>query len=271
MIKKPYKIVVFDLDETLGYFTEFGIFCDCLNIYFKNNQYSENNFNELLDLFPEFTRPQILSILLYLKKKKIENKCYRIMIYTNNQGNKNWALNIKKYLNSMVDYELFDHVIGAFKVNGTQIEMNRTSHNKTMDDFIKCTKLPDNIEIFFIDDVYHEGMTDERVYYINVKPYYYKLSVEYMMTTFLESTLGKDVINKEDFINSVKREFKKYNYNVSEKTKEEQYIDEIISKRILQHLKRYFYESNGKTIKKKQKYRINKSMKRTDKQTDKLY
>ena len=37
MIKKPLKIVVFDLDETLGYFTEFGIFCDCLNKYFKTN------------------------------------------------------------------------------------------------------------------------------------------------------------------------------------------------------------------------------------------
>ena len=30
MIPQTHKIVVFDLDETLGYFTEFGIFCDCL-------------------------------------------------------------------------------------------------------------------------------------------------------------------------------------------------------------------------------------------------
>lgn len=96
MIKKPYKIVVFDLDETLGYFTEFGIFCDCLNYYFKNNEYSEKNFNELLNLFPEFLRPKILSILQYLKIKKKENKCYKVMIYTNNQGDKSWAMNIKK-------------------------------------------------------------------------------------------------------------------------------------------------------------------------------
>ena len=81
MIKKPYKIVVFDLDETLGYFTEFGIFCDCLNYYFKNNEYSEKNFNELLNLFPEFLRPKILSILQYLKQKKKENKCYKIIFY----------------------------------------------------------------------------------------------------------------------------------------------------------------------------------------------
>ena len=29
------KIVVFDLDETLGYFTEFGIFWDSLSNYIK--------------------------------------------------------------------------------------------------------------------------------------------------------------------------------------------------------------------------------------------
>ena len=54
---KPLKIVVFDLDETLGYFTEFGIFCDCLNNYFKKSNYSDQHFNELLDLYPLFLRP----------------------------------------------------------------------------------------------------------------------------------------------------------------------------------------------------------------------
>lgn len=48
---KPLKIVVFDLDETLGYFTEFGIFCDCLNNYLKQNNYSGEHFNDLLDLY----------------------------------------------------------------------------------------------------------------------------------------------------------------------------------------------------------------------------
>ena len=97
MIKKPLKIVVFDLDETLGYFTEFGIFCDCLNKYFKTNEYSNTKFNELLDLYPAFLRPKIMNILRYLKSKKSENKCYKVMIYTNNQGDKSWAINIKKY------------------------------------------------------------------------------------------------------------------------------------------------------------------------------
>ena len=69
-MNKVLKIVVFDLDETLGYFTEFGIFCDCLNMYLNNNNYSEKNFNELLDLYPDFLRPNIIQILQYLKNKK---------------------------------------------------------------------------------------------------------------------------------------------------------------------------------------------------------
>jgi len=154
MMNKPYKIVVFDLDETLGYFTEFGIFCDCLNYYFKNDKYSDIHFNELLDLFPEFIRPKIFSILKYLKLKKEENKCYKVMIYTNNQGHKNWALNIKKYFDTKIDYKLFDQIIAAFKVRGKPVELGRTSHDKTIDDFINCTKLPTDIEICFIDDVY---------------------------------------------------------------------------------------------------------------------
>lgn len=68
------KVVVFDLDETLGYFTEFGIFCDCLNSYFKNNKYSDNNFNLLLDMNKEFLRPKIIDILKYIKNKKKEKK-----------------------------------------------------------------------------------------------------------------------------------------------------------------------------------------------------
>ena len=58
------KIVVFDLDETLGYFTEFGIFWDCLIYYskFKNkSSLSQSDFDNILDLYPEFLRPNIIN------------------------------------------------------------------------------------------------------------------------------------------------------------------------------------------------------------------
>ena len=75
------KFIIFDLDETLGYFVEFGIFWDCLSFYLNHNNNNNNNnnnddelyqeyFNKILDLYPEFLRPNIIHILNYLKKKK---------------------------------------------------------------------------------------------------------------------------------------------------------------------------------------------------------
>ena len=60
------KIVVFDLDETLGYFTEFGIFWDSLSNYLKIKEkpkLNQDDFNETLDLYPEFLRPNKINIL----------------------------------------------------------------------------------------------------------------------------------------------------------------------------------------------------------------
>ena len=79
------KIVVFDVDETLGYFVEFGIFWDSLNAYIKDQkieyELAQDDFNKILDLFPEFIRPNILSILNYLKHKKMSKECSGVMIY----------------------------------------------------------------------------------------------------------------------------------------------------------------------------------------------
>ena len=78
------KIVVFDLDETLGYFTEFGIFWDCLNNYLKytntNYKLTQTDFNDILELFTEFIIPNIIDILLYLKNKKQTKSCHKMMI-----------------------------------------------------------------------------------------------------------------------------------------------------------------------------------------------
>ena len=149
------KIVVFDLDETLGYFTEFGIFWDCLNNYIKSENkkaLTQENFNDILDLYPEFLRPNIINILSYLKTKKKSKCCHKMMIYTNNQGPKQWAHNIVSYFESKIKHKLFDQIISAFKINGTRMEICRTSHVKSHKDFIKCTKLPASAEICFLDD-----------------------------------------------------------------------------------------------------------------------
>ncbi len=97
------KVVVFDLDETLGYFQEFGILWNSLQIKYSNQLNFDNNlFNSLLDLYPELLRPNILNILDMIVKNQKNQKNQNIkpillMIYTNNNGGKNWVNLIIKY------------------------------------------------------------------------------------------------------------------------------------------------------------------------------
>ena len=247
------KIVVFDLDETLGYFTQVGIFWDCLQNFLyenenkQNEKLTQNDFNEMLDLFPEFIRPNIMNILQYLKHKKKTNCCHKLMIYTNNTGSKEWANQIKYYFENKINYKLIDQIIAAFKINGTQVEMCRTTHDKSHNDLIRCTKIPLDAEICFVDDTFHPKMANDNIYYINLKPYYYDLSFDVMIERFYKSNLGIQLIksdaNFEDFIDFeefMKKEIKKYNYDYIEKTKEEYEIDKILGKHVLTHLQRFF-------------------------------
>ena len=139
------KIVVFDLDETLGYFTQYGIFWDSLVNYLKVKNkpiMTQTDFDEVLDLYPEFLRPNIINILSYLKRKKETNCCHKMMIYTNNTGPREWAKYIIGYFEGKIKYKLIDQIIAAFKINGKRVEICRTTHNKTHKDFINnyCLK-----------------------------------------------------------------------------------------------------------------------------------
>ena len=253
------KIVVFDVDETLGYFTQLGVFCDCLDKYFNDEEYANKHFNEILELCPEFIRPKLLPILEYLKNKKKEKKCYKIMIYTNNQGPKIWVENLKDYFDHKLNYKLFDQIIAAFKVRGERVEIGRTSHDKSVDDFFRCTQLPPDVEICFIDDLFHPKMEDEKVYYINVKPYHHHLSFSTFLLRFVNSKLGKKIKNKEDFIKEMNNSYK---FNEDIKNKKEQDIDEIVGKKMFQHIKQFFYENNNQSLKHKKKKSKHRSVRR---------
>ena len=249
------KIVVFDLDETLGYFVEYGIFWDCLSKYLlkENYQLTQKDFNKTLDLFPEFLRPNIINILNYLKNKKHSKCCHKMMIYTNNQGPKKWAQQIISYFESKINYKLFDQIIAAFKINGEKIEICRTSHNKSHNDLIRCSQIPLNAEICFLDDNYYPEMSHKNVYYINIKPYLHDLKFEDMILRFLSSELGENLIKEnesENFIHSMMLEFKRYNFSCIDKNKDENDIDKILSKEIITHLQEFF----NKSLKNKSKY-----------------
>jgi hypothetical protein len=240
------KIVVFDLDETLGYFVEFGIFWDSLSLYlskYLSKELTQPDFEEILDLYPEFLRPDIINILNYLKNKKLSKCCQKLMIYTNNQGSRKWCNHIITYFESKINNKLFDQMIYAFKINGKQIEIYRTTNNKTYSDFIRCTKLPSNAEICYLDDTYYPDMINDNVYYINIKPYVYDLEFNEIYKRFLKSNIGKSLIetDKTDFfIKFMNKNIKMYHFDIVEKNKDDYVIDGILSKRILHHLKDFF-------------------------------
>jgi hypothetical protein len=256
------KIVVFDLDETLGYYVEFGMFWDALTNYIKTNNISiiidQLLFNKVLDLYPEFLRPNIINILNYLKQKKKAKHCNKLMIYTNNQGPDEWAQQIQNYFEQKINYKLFDQIIKAFKIRGKHVELCRTSHMKNHNDLIRCTKIPESTEICFLDDVLHPGMVDDRVYYINLKPYVYDLPFELMIDRFMKSNIINTTTNT-NFKQDMLQFMKKYRHFYVEKTKESQNIDKILSKKILHHL-HTFFNKGSKTTRKNRRIK-NKTIK----------
>ena len=66
-VAKPNKkkVIVFDLDETIGSFADLEILWNSLGEldFFKQSQ---DSFNKLLDMYPEFLRYGILNILDFL-------------------------------------------------------------------------------------------------------------------------------------------------------------------------------------------------------------
>jgi hypothetical protein len=197
------------------------------------------------------------------------------MIYTNNTGERRWAEHIKGYFEHKLHSKIFEQIIAAFKINGKIIEINRTSHDKSVDDFIRCTKLPPDIEICFIDDLFHPKMSTDNVYYIHVKEYKHILPSNEMVKRFMDSPLSNEIKNKDEFINFSMFNFK---YNILEKNKHEQDIDIIVSKKMLEHIKEFFekdepvmklnvHTKNQKSFKKANNYKTsnNKTLKKINK------
>ena len=179
--KIPEKIIVFDMDETLGSFADLYIIWKGIHQVCPDCKH----FYELLDLYPEFLRYGILTILEYLYDCKLKKLCHKMFIYTNNQCSSTWVNLISDYLEQKVKHsqqtskpskkKLFDKIICAFKINNKTIEECRSSHQKKIDDFLKCSMISDNADICFIDDVEYPLMKSSKVYYICPRSYTHHL------------------------------------------------------------------------------------------------
>jgi hypothetical protein len=190
----PGKVIIFDLDETIGSFSDFYILWQTMN---KHIQPNTMNFNSLLDIYPEFLRHGILQILDFLYYKKQTGECSKVFIYTNNQCSVEWVNQIIDYIESKISKgssnKLFDQIIHAFKIGDKQIELKRTTHAKTHSDFIKCTLLPKITEFCFIDNSFFPKMCGERVFYIQPRSYIHYLRIDEIIDRFMSSTLFKNM------------------------------------------------------------------------------
>ena len=195
------RVIVFDLDETLGYFTQ--IYCLKELIENKiNNQLKKEELFKIFDAYPKIFRTDIFKALRLLKKIKKKYDDIRIMIYTNNNGPKNWVFNVKDYIEYKLKYKLFDKIIPAWKVNSDIYANCRTTHMKTYEDLRNCGNLTFKDKIMFIDDRNHIYLKHMNIKYLQVKPYVY----EYKLKKF------NDILKNIKFISKLSLDINNIRY-----------------------------------------------------------
>lgn len=239
------RVIAFDLDETLGSFTDLEILWSSLQHFTK--KYEPINFNSLLDLYPEFLRYGIRHILEFLLQKKHSGQCKKIYIYTNNQCNHNWVDLIANYFTYKLDSNInvFDQIIRAFRIGNKRIEPYRTSTSKTYSDFIRCTLLPEKTEICFIDNYEYNNMKKERVYYIQPYSYYHHLPTNEIIQRFVNSDIYSKFTHQGD--NRILHKFiadyfiQRNHITNGNPRIQDLKRDIIVAQKIMYHLQEFFY------------------------------
>jgi len=232
------KAIVFDLDDTIGHFEQLSLFLHGLERAIIGFKEQGKYFSKIMNLFPEFIRPGIIDSLKLLKKRKKRDKCLKVIIYTNNNGSRAWTLAIKNYLEKKINGKIFDRIIT--KYDHHSVINCRTTHNKTYKELIKCTNLPKQTPVLFLDDQYQQLMNHKNIQYLQLAPYNYRLPADIMIKRFLHSSIGKALPKEKHaqfskFIKQVLRSEKDYIVRksmISKKDKKEK-------KRLIKEIKKF--------------------------------
>ena len=265
---KPNKLaLVFDMDETLGYFTQIAIFIDWIEMFItKPNNINEKKLKnehifELFDLFPEIFRPGIFHTIDFIKKQKKKKPYLKLMIYTNNMGPKSWAHLIRKYIEKKMGKKLlFDRTICAWKVGNLQYEKCRKTHMKTYEDLKKCGNLGDNDKICFFDDAFHPHMKHSNIDYYHNNKYKVFIPTSLFLSRLSQSKI-KDLIHNfnafRDF--AFKKSYEKwYSFHENKNNNKMKYskLD------FLRKVRSFIKENKLKVSIKRKKKRLNKTKKK---------
>ena len=248
------KIVVFDMDETLGYFTQLGLIYDSLAK--SGVTMTQEVFNELMDLFPKFLRPNIMNVLEYVSQKKRSGDCSNVYIYTNNQGPKSLGKHIKEYFETKLGYKLFDDLVGAYKIRGILNDGRRTSNKKTYDDIKTITNVSDNTQICFLDDQYHENMIHPNIYYIYLPEFVYNYSVASIISK-IDMIPGITNDKMKQIAEYIKYGLENDRYYKRKNTKMSKALD--VTDETIHYLKTFFKKSTQHKTKKNRRKRNNKT------------
>jgi hypothetical protein len=233
------KTIVFDLDETIGQFSNLQQLNNAFEVILRR-QLKQEEFNELLDLYPEFLRPGILTILEFLAHKKKTNAFQKMYLYTNNQCGREWVHKIINYMETKIQSQLFDDIICAFKIKNKVIEIKRSTNNKTHAELIKCTIMKEaTTEICFIDNTYFEKMCGDKVYYILPRSYYHSLSKQEIIERVLNHIPISVAPFNRDFLHETLYNYCKENPNRNHDIK----VDAEVTKKIMFHIREYLYFS----------------------------
>ena len=238
--------IAFDLDETIGSFSDFYSIWARLEPHMK----TQSNFNEIMDLYPEFFRVDILSIFRYIKSKIEKGKCLHIFIYTNNQCRDTSVIyKLIAYIEWKVSPEnptkIFARPILAFEINGKRIEPNRTTNEKTYSDFVKCSMLSTSHKVCFIDDVYYSKMKNQKVYYIQPPPYTHTLIYRDVVNRFVSSAIYKKLYSDRT------PSFQSASPKISQTDKLVEHEEKKITKKIMYLIREFFLISSNKRISRK--------------------
>jgi hypothetical protein len=243
---KSDKVFVFDLDETIGHFSEVYILFQCIE-KMQNNGHTkwfeddEQCLRFLLDLFPEVFRYGIDVIFQYLYKKKntVNTSVY---IYTNNSCIPiTWTTYICKYIETYWKVDnLFTNIVRAFKINGKIVEKRRTTGEKSYIDFIHCVQLPYDTELCFLDNNEHKLMKHRHVYYLQPKPFYCDINRNEYISRFTEKF---ESFTKLSNVQEEVRKFyseQKLDIQDYEKTYAQHLIDIKVSKKLLHCIQKFY-------------------------------
>lgn len=186
------KVVVFDLDETIGNFEQLGILWDAIESNQSFHRLSRPDLFHIIDLFPKIFRPDFFNIIKDLKTNHVKTA-----IFTNNQGPPEWVSLFAEYTSYKIGHHAFNRIVRSWKIGKNVIEPCRTSYDKKYTDFLTCTGYPENTKLCFLDDQLHDGMKHPNVYYIHIHPYQYHYKFKDMIHKITHSPYCKKLLPTE--------------------------------------------------------------------------